>query len=375
MFHINRSGPAREPKSTLPKASAPDGKGKAEASSSAAPASGINPKEVPLAGYLLARAALNRKIEDPVLKNLRDGHATVREVSDLLSLGPANVRENLAKAKGERPDLRHAAFRKMQVAFEARLNYPGERGMSYNDYFRMDAAASQFAKTGTCDHYVANTTALHAAKLTELKDKKKDEMEDKMEDKMAIVAHAKNQAARHTWSEMLPQGEGKDGKPILHGEDIIMDGWCKENLAVLREDSSFARLDKDGNGGHLSHEHLLDYRSGRAVLARVEEYKARIEGSMSLQTVFHNEFELRKALGRKMDEEFLWDAQSAFHPDFAKEAGEALRKDAKHPALAEIHAVGAARSLGANIRAAVAEAPGVIAQAKEMFPRPEPKGE
>ncbi|HLP43441.1 MAG TPA: hypothetical protein VK465_18200 [Fibrobacteria bacterium] len=42
----------------------------------------------------------------------------------------------------------------------------------------------------------------------------------------------------------------------------------------------------------------------------------------------------------------------------------------KRPALlAEIQAVGVARSLGSNIRGAKAEAPGIIVSAKEMFPR------
>jgi hypothetical protein len=46
---------------------------------------------------------------------------------------------------------------------------------------------------------------------------------------------------------------------------------------------------------------------------------------------------------------------------------------AKHASLAEIQAVGVARSLGSNIRGAKAEAPEIIAAAKEMIPRPTPK--
>jgi hypothetical protein len=235
--------------------------------------------------------------------------------------------------------------------------------MSRNDFYRLDAATSQYAKTGTCDNYTANATALHAAKLAG------------MRDRTSIVAQASDSKVRHTWSEMLTQGEGKYGKPILHGEDVIMDGWCKEGLAVLREDSHFARLDKDGRGDHLSHAHLLNHQSGPAVLARVENFKAQIEGSKSLQDAFHNELKRREETGWKTDERYLWDAQSAFHADFRKEAGAALRKDAKHPAWAEIQAVGVARSLGADVRGGIAEAPGIIATAKEMFPRPEPNAE
>jgi hypothetical protein len=294
-------------------------------------------------------------------------------VGDLLPLGRSNVREDLAKAKDEHIFLRGIARSKLQRALEARLN-PLGMDLSEDASSLIFAATSQYAKTGVCLAYAASTTAVHAAKLAG------------MQDERAIVAHSYHPSIDHVWSEMILQGKGKDGKPVLHGEDVVMDGWCKENLAVLREDSRFAR-----HGDRLSQEHILDHRSGPGALARIGTLKAQIEGSKTLRNTFHNELKRRVAKGSEPDEDCLWDAQSVFHEDFRQEAIEALHKSvrkadpgkearipdadpvsirAKRASLAEIQAVGVARSLGSNIRGAVAEAPGIIASARDMFPNP-----
>jgi hypothetical protein len=248
----------------------------------------------------------------------------------------------------------------------------------------MAAAAGQYALTGTCFFYATSTAPLHAAKLAGLGDER------------AIVAQSKHATIDHVWCEVLPRGKREDGQPILHGEDVILDGWCQEKLAVLREDSHFARLGQDGNGDHLSHAHLLDHRSGAKAWENVEMFKAQIDGSRALRFVFHDQLENLVAEGVEVEEKCLWDAQSVFHEDFREAAIAALHKDdgkpapgmygfipgvdplanrAKRAAVPEIQAVGVARSLGADIRGAVAEAPRIIASAREMFPRPESKNE
>jgi hypothetical protein len=303
----------------------------------------------------------------------------VREVSDLLPLGRANVREDLAKAEGEHLYLRVAATYKLQNALEAAQEYPPGKSIPQDDFSLITAATSQYAKTGVCHAYAVSATALHAAKLAG------------MQDERAIVAHSNRSDIDHVWSEMMPRGKGTDGKPLLHGEDVIMDGWCEENLAVLREDSHFARLDQDGNGNHLEHGFLLDHRSGPTALDRMEKFKAQIEESVPLQRTFHDDLERGIARGAEPDDDCLWHAQSVFHEGFRRQAGVALHKDtgipapgtgasvpdadpvsirAKRASLAEIRAVGVARSLNSNIRGAVAEAPGMIASAREMFPKP-----
>jgi hypothetical protein len=364
----------------LPRARGPRAEGGKDGSRCPEPISGLRPKEESLAAYLLARAALHRKIEGPALEYLRAGHASVQEVGELFPLGRSNVREDIRKTTGEETPLRTIASYDLHNALLAKQWYPPGTAVPDDDIHQTAAASSQYARTGVCYSFATNTTAVHAAKL------------DRLQAKRAIVAQSKSSTVDHVWSEMLPGGLGEDGKPLLHGEDIIMDGWCQENLAVLREDSRFAGLDEDGNGGHLSHAHVLDRESGPKALGKVGMFRAQIEESRALQHIFWSRFDHLVAVGAELEERCLWDAQSVFREAFRHQAVEALEKDAGKPApgmygfipgvdpvaqrakqaaVAEIQAVGVARSLGANIRGAIAEAPQIIASAREMFPRPE----
>jgi hypothetical protein len=352
-----------------------------EAFSSAVPVSGMRPKEANLGAYLLARAATQQKIEGPVLENLRAGHTSVQEVDALLPLGRANVREDLAKMRSERPLQRHQASRRLRWAMEEMHGY--RRGTMVGDEnSRLTAATSQYAKAGVCLSYASNTTALHGAKLPGMKDEG------------AIVAQARHEGFDHVWSEYIPGGKGANGKPVLHREDVIMDGWCDENIAILREDGNFAELDRNGRGRHLSHDHLLDHQTGPQALARVNQFKAQIEGSQSLQNTFHSHLMHLVAEGSKEPKHGLWNATTIFNDDFRDRATDALHpekplpgdgvgtRDAGsvavrfgHTVLLDMHAVGVARSLGANIRGALAEAPVITASARAMFPLPEPENE
>jgi hypothetical protein len=340
----------------------------------------LKPKEKSLGAYLLARAALHRKIEGPVLENLRAGHETVQEVSDFFPLGRSNVREDLRKTKGEHTPLRTVAAYNLQKALMARQRYPRGMEVPDNDVYQTCAASGQYAKTGVCFDYATNTTPLHAAKL------------NGMQAMGAVVAQAKHSTIDHVWSEMLPHGMSQAGEPVLHGEDVIMDGWCKERLAVLRDDSKFARLDEHGNGDHLSHAHVLDHESGPKALAKVEMFKTQIEASRALRYAFQHRFENLVAEKVELEEKCLWDAQSVFHAEFGQQASVALHpekpspvdgagtRDAGsvairfgHTVLLDMQAAGVARSLGSNIRGAIAEAPLIVYSAKEMFPRPQPR--
>jgi hypothetical protein len=307
----------------------------------------------------------------------------MQEVADLLPLGRANVREDIKKARSERPLQRYQVSRKLRGPLEEMNGY--RRGsLAGDEYSRLTAAISQYAGTGVCTSYATNTTAWHGAKLAG------------MGEERAIVAQARHADFDHVWSEMIPRGKGGDGKPILHGEDVIMDGWCMDNVAILREDSAFAALDGHGRGRHLSHDHILDPRTGPDALAGVNRFKAQIEESRDLQEMFHRELMGVVAAGTEAPEKGLWDATHVFHEEFREQAMGALHPDAegpgtgkenrapgadpaarraKHATLAEIQAVGVARSLGANIRGATAEAPAILASAREMFPRPEPESE
>ncbi|HLP42570.1 MAG TPA: hypothetical protein VK465_13760, partial [Fibrobacteria bacterium] len=349
------------------KASTSQAGGAAEGSSSPKVVSGMKPKEEKLAGYLMARTATNQKVEGRDLENLRVGNGSVRQVRDSLSLGRANVIEDIEKSKKSLIPLRNKASKEVAVGLMREL---GE--WTNTDFYRGYAAAALHAKTGSCGHFAAITNPLQASKLIHMKEEG------------AIVAQAHDKARDHGWVEMMPKGMREDGTPILHEKDVVMDGWSKEHLAVLREDSEFARLDQDGKADHLTHVDILDRGTGQDALRAVLGFKARIDGSVVLQGTF------RKAVKNLAAEKFqpprnlLWNDTSIFHADFRERAGKAVHPEAPAPregagheadqakraTLPEIQAVGVARSMGSNIRGAVAEAPGIIASAKDMFPDP-----
>ena len=427
MYSVSRPTPSLDSKATCsPKTSAPQAGGTAEGSSSPKAASGIKPKEEKLAGYLLARAAMHRHIDkfpeieweiDPssprqpgekatltgkfdkrtdTLENLRAGHESVQQVSELLPLGRANVIQDIEKAKGEHISLRKLASHKLEndlIAFSEKKS--GVR-MTETDFLRVEAASSQFAKTGTCGSFAANTTPMHAAKLADRKAKR------------AIVAQSEHTEVNHAWAEMMPKGKREDGTPILHGKDVIMDGWCKENLAILREDSEYARLDKHGKAVQVKHLDLLDHKTGFEALQEIGKHKATIAGNQDLQDSFKRRFDSLVEEKYEWNKNNLWNAESVFHADFREQAGKALHKGVehlraakdflkaakyaevakdsptekkvrtrtarfKHASMAEIQAVGVARSLGSDIPVAVAEAHPIIDSAKEMSPRPTSK--
>ncbi|HLP42009.1 MAG TPA: hypothetical protein VK465_10920, partial [Fibrobacteria bacterium] len=314
------------------KASTPQTGGTAEGSSSAGIVPGMKSKEVPLAGYLMARSAMHQKVEGQDLKNLRAGHATVQEVNDLLPLGRANVIQDIEKAIDAHTPLRKYASKKLTSTMLFEKSFDGN--MSNTDIFRIGAAVTLHAKTGTCGSYAAITNPLHAAKLAD------------MQEERAIVAQTLHARIDHTWSELIPNGRNADGMPILHGKDVIMDGWCKNNLAVLREDSEFARQDVAGNADHLTHRDILDQRTGAAAWKSVEKYKAGIDGSRGKQNIFAREVARLVEMGHEMPSEDLWNAESIFNDNFQEQAAKALHF--KRGMMAEIQAVGVSRSLGAN---------------------------
>jgi hypothetical protein len=373
---ISRSTHAPGSKAILPlKRPAPPSGGAAESSSRARVVKGMDPKEAPLAGYLLARAALHRKVEGQDLENLRAGSASVREVHDLLPLGRSNVNQDIEKAKDANIPLRKVASYKLLKSLLIKQHKAGE--LTETETFRAGAASSLYAKTGSCGSYAAITNPLHAAKLAD------------MQEERAIVTQAAHRTIDHAWSEMLTKGKREDGTPILHGMDVIMDGWCQEHLAILREDSEYARLGPDGSASHLKHQDFLDHQTGPAAWKSVEKYQAVIAGSTGKQRVFQREFDRLLAARFETPKKHLWDAETVFHGEFREQAGKALHAkqpspaesagigadpasvQAKRATLAEIQAVGVARSLGSNIRGAKAEAPGILAAAKDLFPGPQ----
>ncbi|HLP43421.1 MAG TPA: hypothetical protein VK465_18100 [Fibrobacteria bacterium] len=377
MKPVSRRTHSQDSKTTRPrKASAPQAGGTAEGSSRARAASGMKPNEEKLAGYLMARAATHQKVEGQDLTNLRVGNGTVQQVHDLLPLGRANVIEDLEKAPDAHLLERKTAADKLtRKLMEEVQSSKGE--VTESDFYRAAAAASLHSKTGTCGSYSALSAPLHAFKIA------------RMQDESAIVAQAVHGTIDHGWTEMIPKGMGADGKPLLHDNDVIMDGWSKEHLAVLREDSQFARLDKEGKADQITHKDVLNHRTGLEASNEVGRFKARIDSSMGLRHTYQKRLKLLVDANIEVQRDLLWNSTSIFHADFQKQAGMAVHpkapapeegssiqgarheaEQAKRATLPEIQAVGVARSLGEKIPGAVAKAPEIIASAKDMFPDP-----
>jgi hypothetical protein len=360
-----------------PKAPAPQSGRTAEGSSGSGPVSGMKPKEEKLAGYLMAKAAMHQKVEGEGLKNLRSGHETMQQVGELLPLGRANVIQDVENSKDARLPLRKLAA---DTLMERLMADHFKRGGQASDveYNAAIAASAQHAKTGTCGGFATNITAKHAAKLAD------------MPDKRAVVSYTEHPTIDHAWSEMHPKGVTADGRPILHEKDVILDGWSKEKVAIFREDSHFARLDNNGGASHLRHDEPLNHVTGPEAMKSVEKFKAKIANSQYFQWVFNRAFNKLVAEKKEFPKNAFWNDTSVFHADFQGQAGKALHKDggypspvpdadpvsaqAKRASLAEIQAVGVSRSLGSNVRGAKAEAPGIVATAKDMFPHGAPTG-
>ncbi|HLP43422.1 MAG TPA: hypothetical protein VK465_18105 [Fibrobacteria bacterium] len=373
MKPVSRPTRSLDSKTTVrPKARAFQAGGTAEGASSARAVSGIRPKEEKLAGYLMARTAIHQKVEGQDLKNLWIGHESVQKVCDFMPLGRANVIEDIEKAKNAHIPLRKVASDKLTRGLLEDKARSKRGDTTESDYYRASAASALYSKTGTCGSYSVLTAPLHATRLA------------RMGNESMIVSQAKHTLIDHGWSEMHIKGMGKDGQPVLHDKDVIMDGWSKERLAVFREDSEFAhRTDR------IKHLEVLDHRTGPEAEREVARFRSRIEGRMRLRNSYWNKFETLVDAKVEISEKYFWNATSIFHAEFRQHAGKAVHpmapspgtgssiKDAGHEAeqakratLPEIQAVGVARSLGANIRGAVAEAPKIIASAKEMFPDP-----
>lgn len=131
------------------------------------------------------------------------------------------------------------------------------------------------------------------------------------------------------------------------------------------------------------HFHIVDHQSGPESLEKVNQFKTQLDASRDFQNDYRTGFRELQKPGVRMEKEALFDSTSVFHNDFFRQAGSALHKNgsylrppgahplyswAVHASLAKIQAIGVARSLGSNVRGAVAEAPGLTALAKRMFP-------
>jgi hypothetical protein len=332
----------------------------------------MRPHEGMLSGYLLARAAMGRKIDDDpevvklpgggtrksehVLKDLRAANATVEEARRLLPNGRGNVAEDILSTRGEASRLYEAGLRLEE-------KYRIRHGLHQHENRLFDIAAKTAASllTGqaSCNGSAVLAAHLHAHKLEK--------------DQGAIVFH--NPAADHMWTETRRLGMNRMNDPIL-------DRWTS-GPAVLRQDSKYGRspagydyftLDAENREGALraAENSLREMKGDRRL---VESFKIDMLKLKITDYRFNGEVHREESV---MSDDFRRKAGKALHPRSSKvpKSDTILGRDGKAPVrpfAQEILAVGVARSLGEEVRGAVEKAPAILDAAKRMFPKP-PKG-
>jgi hypothetical protein len=168
--------------------------------------SGLQQPELPLAGYLFARAADGRHVDDKNdLAALRAGDVTMYEVRQRLHVGRANVTTDIEHTNHESTHRKQAANALKDV-----LAHNQGRPLTQTQ----EAGVTMFAGAGNCSDYATLGAALHADKL--------------QEGEMSVNAGLRDYD--HARAEVLRSEDGST--------DLVLDAWSN-GPAVFREDSAF----------------------------------------------------------------------------------------------------------------------------------------
>ncbi|WP_157644597.1 hypothetical protein [Burkholderia ubonensis] len=281
---------------------------------------GLDVKNIQLAAYLTARSTINRTIEGEQLHGLRKANDTVNAARDLLPYGRANVTADVAKSPETYWRNEFMSFRPQGLGSVARYT-----------------AMVMKVGAGNCGAHAAVTTGVHAKKLSL--------------GETLLVCSA--QDFDHQWSETV----------LPSGDRVVMDAWA-DGPAVMAEDSKFSPnvdcRDVDGAiqqvaGKQFSQEIEIEMNSLNAT--------GEVDRACSAHLEFKNKYWLGGAPKGKYPPTLV------FHPDFntsvtaQQDPGHAqkiLGDLETHSSVSsklklgmDVKAVGAARSVGANIRQAL----------------------
>ncbi|HET9645930.1 MAG TPA: hypothetical protein VFP68_21825 [Burkholderiaceae bacterium] len=176
------------------------------------------PEEMPLAGYLLARALDGRKVEGEDFERLRAANDSVREVRALLPFGRGNAREDIIASRGA-STTRTEGGRNLKKPFVAGRT-----------------AASIWAGAGNCAEHAQLSALAHAARLNSQSD--------------GMTVYYTNDRVDHSWAEALVRNPSRifdlcTEPPEPDDRDIVMDAW-KDGPAVFSPDSATSRSDWNG---------------------------------------------------------------------------------------------------------------------------------
>ncbi|MGF6666185.1 hypothetical protein QF000_007918 [Paraburkholderia atlantica] len=234
------------------------------------------PEELPHAGYLLARAAVGRKITGDERKRLRRADMSVRETRALMPAGRGNVREDI------RDSLAEATRRSM-----------GGRSLAEDPEVESDALSRPiWAGAGHCGEHGNLAAAAHAARLRP------------GEQSQAISGVGID----HAWAETTPADP--EGKADEKERTIVMDAWA-DGPAVFASDS---RYKSHQGGGTVKNRHGPEHAG---LLQKAKELAAGIAGQC----------DPREMPSVALHEKSLWDAVSGVDEAFAGRVERAMDKE------------------------------------------------
>jgi hypothetical protein len=161
--------------------------------------------ELPLAGYLLARALDGRKVTGKALERLRRADESVRETRALLAYGRGNVKED-----------------NPSNFFEAYTRLVGARNLK--DVPPSMSARAIWAGAGYCTEHAQVVVSAHAARLDE--------------DSKETVSLLGNVLIDHGWAEsVIPRPGNLSALWKPDEQAIVLDAW-KDGPAVFAVDST-----------------------------------------------------------------------------------------------------------------------------------------
>jgi hypothetical protein len=335
-----------------------------------AAAGSLSKEELPLAGYLFARAADSRHVDDPQdVAALRSADESVRETRALLDVGRGNVVEDIEKG-GFESNNRLLAHRELDGA----LNY--EKYQMTGQFLSpsQKAGVISSSRVGNCGEFSTLAAALHADKLKP--------------DEVAMSVHIPN--FDHVWTEVE--------RPIGENGNIVLDAWTS-GPAVFEKDAVFTssglernlregyRGTKEGDG-RVIQEFALQ---GDGKLAEVARYR-----DSEKQTVRDSVDGMAKYVGQHKYKETMDARTELFKQTYLPVIGPGTYLET--PVLAhdfadrvlgkveevnpapndgqpriggelrnELMAVYAARSLGESVASAVGDAPRIVEGAREAL--------
>lgn len=315
-------------------------------------------RDLPVAGYLLARASVGRKVDDPqTVQALRNGQYAEARAISALHLGRGNVIGDLHESRGE--SYVAVQVQRDAVAFlcrsadyklppgaatplSLRMNrlsrlWPDGFGEALRRHFpdaqAADGAVLFIAKVIAARYFGAGNCGEHARTVAYER--------MRMDDAHPHIRVAHSLLTDHAWTESMTSATA------LHNEDVIMDGWMR-TVAHLREDSHY------GTAAQETSMQFGDENTHRWMSSVI----AHIGGALHNEPVLNeltakSEQLVRKKVALQGISGAEDDVSLNLRPDFMDLARERAQG---RPVLSQaIEATGVARSFGQSIATATVE--------------------